>query len=58
MGSPGNLFLEWSGTEICCTQGHGVLHVPHLAPSWAEEPDHWIALDDSWQSIFGPDKRN
>ena len=57
MGSPGSMFLNWSGIELCCTQGHGVLHVPDLAPSWAEESDHWIALDDSWQSIFGPDKR-
>jgi hypothetical protein len=58
MGSPGNMLLDWSGIELCCTQGHGVLHVPHLAPSWAEESDHWIALDDSWQSIFGPDKHD
>lgn len=56
MGSPGNLLLDWSGIELCCTQGHGVLHVPHMAPSWAEESDHWIALDDSWQSIFGREK--
>jgi hypothetical protein len=58
MGSPGNLLLDWSGTELCCSEGHGVLHVPHLAPSWAEESDHWIALDDSWQGIFGRDKDN
>lgn len=58
MGSPGSMLLDWSGIELCCTQGHGVLHVPHLAPSWAEESDHWIALDDSWQSIFGPEKHD
>jgi len=52
MGSPGTMLLDWSGTEICCTQGHGVLHVPH----WADESEHWIALDDSWQGIFGNDK--
>lgn len=57
MGSPGNLFLDWSGTEMCCAEGHGVLHVATLAPSWAEESEHWIALDDSWQSIFGRGKR-
>jgi hypothetical protein len=56
MGSPGTLLLDWSGIELCCIEGHGVLHVPHLAPSWAEESDHWIALDDSWQSVFGRDK--
>jgi hypothetical protein len=56
MGSPGSMLLDWSGIELCCGAGHGVLHVPHLAPSWAEESDHWIALDDSWQGIFGRDK--
>jgi hypothetical protein len=57
MGSPGTMLLDWSGIELCCTSGHGVLHVPHLAPSWAEESEHWIALDESWQGVFGPDKR-
>lgn len=56
MGSPGTMFLDWSGVELCCTEGHGVLHVPHLAPSWAEESDHWIALDNSWQEIFGRER--
>jgi hypothetical protein len=56
MGSPGNLFLEWAGIELCCAEGHGVLHVPHLAPSWANEPDHWIALDESWQDLFHREK--
>jgi len=58
MGSPGTMLLDWSGIELCCAQGHGVLHVPHLAPSWAEESEHWIALDDSWQGIFGQDKNH
>ncbi len=57
MGSPGNLLLDWSGIELCCAKGHGVLHVPHLAPSWAEESDHWITLDSSWQSLFSREKR-
>ncbi|MBV8895599.1 MAG: ABC transporter permease, partial [Acidobacteriaceae bacterium] len=29
IGCPGCLLLDWSGTELLCTQGHGVLHVPH-----------------------------
>ena len=57
MGSPGAILLDWSGTELCCAEGHGVLHVPHLAPTWAEEPDHWIALDNSWQDLFGHDTK-
>jgi hypothetical protein len=52
IGCPGCLLLDWSGTELLCTEGHGVLHVPHLVPSWDEESDHWIALDDSWQELF------
>lgn len=52
IGCPGCLLLDWSGTELLCTEGHGVLHVPHLAPSWDEESDRWIALDDSWQELF------
>jgi hypothetical protein len=58
MGSPGTMLLDWSGIELCCSQGHGVLHVPHLAPSWADESEHWIALDESWQGIFGHEKRD
>lgn len=56
VGCPGCLLLDWSGTELLCTEGHGVLHVPHLAPSWAEEPEHWIALDESWHDLFAAAK--
>lgn len=52
IGCPGCLLLDWSGTELLCTEGHGVLHVPHLAPSWEEEAEHWITLDESWQDLF------
>lgn len=52
VGCPGCLLLDWSGTELLCSEGHGILHVPHLVPSWDEESDHWIALDDSWQELF------
>jgi hypothetical protein len=48
--------LDWSGTETVCAEGHGVLHVPHLAPSWDEEAEHWIALDESWQELFAGTK--
>ncbi len=52
IGCPGCLLLDWSGTELLCTEGHGVLHVPHLAASWDEESDRWISLDESWQELF------
>ncbi|MGA8026495.1 MAG: ABC transporter permease [Bryobacteraceae bacterium] len=52
IGCPGCLLLDWSGTELACAEGHGLLHVPHMAPSWDEESEHWISLDDSWRELF------
>src|SRR5579884_133146 len=56
IGCPGCLLLDWSGTELLCTEGHGVLHVPHLAPSWDEESERWISLDESWKGLFAQTK--
>jgi MacB-like periplasmic core domain len=56
IGCPGCLLLDWSGTELLCSEGHGVLHVPHLAASWEDEAEHWITLDDSWQELFAETK--
>ena len=54
IGCPGCLLLDWAGTELLCTEGHGVLHVPHMAASWDEESERWISLDESWKSLFAP----
>ncbi len=51
IGSPGRLLLDWSGTELLCTEGHGVLHVPLVAASWDEESGEWISMDDSWREF-------
>jgi hypothetical protein len=56
IGCPGCLLLDWSGTELLCTEGHGVLHVPHMAASWDEESQRWIALDESWKGLFAGTK--
>jgi hypothetical protein len=56
IGCPGCLLLDWSGTELFCSEGHGLLHVPLLAPSWDEEADRWISLDDSWKGLFAHEK--
>ncbi len=56
IGCPGCLLLDWSGTELLCTEGHGVLHIPHMAPSWDEEAEHWVALDESWSGLFANTK--
>lgn len=51
VGVPARLFLDWWGTELVCSQGHGLLHVPEMKASWLEE-EHWIQLDDSWKELF------
>jgi hypothetical protein len=56
IGCPGCLLLDWSGTELFCSEGHGLLHVPLMAPSWDEDSDRWVSLDDSWKSLFAHDK--
>jgi len=56
IGSPGCLLLDWSGTELFCSEGHGLLHVPTMTPSWDEDADRWISLDDSWKGLFLHDK--
>ena len=56
IGSPGRMLLDWSGTELLCSKGHGILHVPHLETSATEGTEQWIALDESWRSLFQTDK--
>lgn len=52
VGCPGCLLFDWSGTELLCTEGHGVLHVPDMATSWDTDSDRWVSLDDSWRDLF------
>ena len=56
IGCPGCLLLNWSGTELLCSEGHGVLHVPELASSWDIESEQWITLDESWRDLFADSK--
>ncbi len=58
IGCPGCLLLDWSGTELLCSEGHGLLHVPHMAPSWDDEAERWITLDESWRELFAETKQN
>ena len=44
IGSPGCLFLDWSGTELLCPEGHGVLYVPDHLSCW-DNAERWIALE-------------
>jgi len=51
VGNPSHNFLEWSGTELVCADGHGLLHVPEMQGSWCWY-DLWVELDPSWSGIF------
>jgi hypothetical protein len=51
VGAAGYLLLDWWGTELVCSHGHGLLHVPELKSSW-QEYEQWMELDDSWKPLF------
>jgi hypothetical protein len=51
VGEPSRNFLGWNGTELICTGGHGLLHVPELPTSWFAT-QRWLYLDSSWSRIF------
>ena len=35
VGRPSLNFLEWNGTELLCTEGHGLLSIPEIeSSSW------------------------
>jgi hypothetical protein len=44
-------FLGWNGTEMICTGGHALLHVPSLPTSWFSN-QRWMYLDTSWDFLF------
>ena len=51
VGEPSRSFLSWSGMELVCTDGHGLLHVPDVRTSWFSR-DRWLVLDSSWRALF------
>ncbi len=51
VGSVSRMFLAWSGTELICTGGHALLHVPGLPTSWFST-QRWMYLDSSWDFLF------
>lgn len=51
IGQPAHNFLEWSGTELICARGHGLLHVPETPTSWFDT-QRWLYLHPSWRDIF------
>jgi hypothetical protein len=53
VGLASHTFLGWNGTEMYCTGGHTLLHVPALPTSWFQAP-RWVYLDPSWGFLFTP----
>ena len=53
VGQASRNFLDWNGTELICSGGHGLLHVPELPTSWFHT-QRWLYLDASWSSLFSP----
>jgi hypothetical protein len=51
VGEPSRSFLAWNGTELICSGGHGLLHVPELPTSWFAT-QRWLYLDSSWSGVF------
>jgi hypothetical protein len=50
IGQASHTFLELWGTELICTRGHGLLHVPELSNGYTTQ--RWQHLDSSWSSLF------
>jgi len=51
IGRPSQTFLEWYGTELMCTEGHGLLHVAETTTSYCVRQE-WTYLDSSWSGLF------
>jgi hypothetical protein len=51
MGDRSRIFLEWSGTELMCLRGHGLLHVPESPAIWFNK-QRWLDFDSSWRGLF------
>jgi len=43
-GEASHAFLDWYGTELICSEGHGMMHVPAIPTSSYSEP-RWVTLD-------------
>ena len=54
IGRPGSVLLNWAGTEMVCSEGHGVLYLAD-SPANSLDRDHWSKLDKSWESLFRED---
>lgn len=53
VGDRSHTFLSFSGIELLCSEGHGLLHIPDYPTSWFRT-QRWLPLDSSWRSLFRP----
>lgn len=51
IGCCAHTLLEWRGTELVCTKGHGLLYASDTDNSFTP-PRRWLSLDASWQDLF------
>lgn len=51
VGERSRSFLNFSGMEYVCAEGHGLLHVPDFPTSWFNG-QRWLTLDRSWSGLF------
>ncbi len=42
IGRPSHNLLIWSGTELVCREGHGLLNIPELETSWHQSSE-WLS---------------
>lgn len=52
VGLASNTFLGWNGTEMICTGGHTLLHIPSLPMSWFSTP-RWLFREPVWKLLLG-----
>lgn len=50
LGPPSYNFLEWSGMELACSDGHGQLHVPEMRGSWCWY-DLWVERESGSETV-------
>jgi hypothetical protein len=51
VGMSSRNFLDWSGMELACADGHGLLHVAEMPGSWCWY-DTWTISNPEWSGLF------
>jgi hypothetical protein len=51
VGPPSYNLLNWSGTELVCADGHGLLQIPEMEGSWCWY-DLWVEVGQDWREIL------